>query len=175
MNAAPVGAFFWDDWIARFVKTSAPAANTFTLDADIALSKDGDVNNNGLIDSGDVVTFVYSLTNTTDKKYAFATLATHINRQQINFIHNIKGAVSLKDDGQTITIPNIKVASHQTTTVSLDARVNYFTNEDPFISTEPELLDMDGAPIARSIKKEVRAKRIRKDVIPTMVKQFIGL
>lgn len=145
----------------------------FTIESNITLAPDGDLDKNGQIDTGDIVRFTYTITNITDQDYSFATIKTNIDRKQLNFIHNVIGTASLDDDGKTIEIPNFRIAPNQTAAITFDARINYYTNEDPAIATEAELLGNDKKSIAKSSKKEIKAKRINKDKIPGMLKQQI--
>ncbi len=150
-----------------------PQKKELKIDSGISLAPEGDVNKNGQIDAGDIVRFGYTLTNTTDKEYSFATLKTNINRKQLNFIHNITGTASLNDDGKTIEIPNFRIAPNQIATITFDARINYYTSEDPTIATSPEFSDSNKKSILKALKKEIKAKRINKDKIPGMLKQQI--
>ncbi len=151
----------------------SPQKKELKIDSGISLVPEGDVNKNGQIDAGDTVRFSYTLTNTTDQEYSFATIKTNINRKQINFIHNITGTASLDDDSKTIEIPNFRIAPNQIATITFDARVNYYTSEDPTIATVPEFFDNNKKSIVKSLKKEIKALRINKDKIPGMIIQRI--
>src|SRR3989344_4809458 len=114
-NAPPVGAFFLTDWLTNakdfVVDVFAPKPKSeFTVDSTITLAPDGDYDKNGEIDSGDIVTFNYAITNPTKNEYPFATLLTNIPRNNLNFIHDVKGTASLSDENDTITIPNLRIA-----------------------------------------------------------------
>src|SRR5690606_12283440 len=76
-----------------------------TINSEISRVPTGDVNANGVIDSGDIVRFTYQVTNNTDQEYEFGELKTNVNRNMITFIHNIR-AVSLNDKNESITFPN---------------------------------------------------------------------
>lgn len=141
------------------------------IDANIVLAPGGDVNKNSQIDAGDTVRFSYTITNTTDQEYTFATLKTNINRKQINFIHNVTGTTNLSDDGKTVSIANFRIAPNQVVPISFDARVNYFTNQDPTISTQADFIGKDKKSLTKSTKKTIKAKRILQEKIPGMVKQ----
>lgn len=145
----------------------------FTIESGIALAAGGDINQNGEADAGDIVKFTYTITNTTDQEYSFATLKTNINRAQLNFIHNITGTASLNDDGKAIEVPNFRIGINQVATIAFDARVNYYTSEDPDISTEAEFFTEDQKSVAKSAKSALKAKRISKDKIPGMVTQQV--
>ena len=146
----------------------------FTIQTDIILAPDGDINKNGELDAGDIVRFTYTITNTTDQEYSFGTIKTNIDRKQLNFIHNVVGTASLDDDGKTIEIPNFRISSNQTATITFDARVNYYTNEDPLIVTEAEFVDDKKNSIAKSIKKKIQAKRINLESVQGFIKQKIN-
>jgi hypothetical protein len=163
-------AFSLGDVVNGVKNLISPAKKELKIESNISLVPDGDVNKNGQIEAGDTVRFSYTLTNTTDREYSFSTLKTNINRKQLNFIHNITGASSLDDNGKTIEIPNFRIAPNQTAVITFDARVNYYTSEDPVIATVPEFFDNDNKSIVKSLKKEIKAKRINKDNIPGMIK-----
>lgn len=137
-----------------------------TLESEIKLAVDGDINKNGQIDAGDSVNFIYIVQNTTDKKYAYATLKTNIRRSSINYIRNVSGVTGLKDDGKTIEFPNLRIEPGMVKEISFEANVNYFTETDPTISTEPELVSEDKQSLLKSLKKEIQVKRIKKEDIP---------
>ena len=166
-------ANIFDDILTGTKNLFSPAKKELKIDSSITLVPEGDVNNNGNIDAGDTVRFSYALTNTTDKEYSFSTLRTNINRKQLNFIHNITGTASLDDDGKTIEIPNFRITPNQIATITFNARVNYFTSEDPIIATIPEFFDNNNKSIVKSLKKEIKAIRINKDKIPGMIKMQI--
>lgn len=168
-----VKANFLDDIVTNVTDFFIPDKKELKIDSSIALTPDGDVDKNGQIDAGDIVRFTYNLTNTTDQEYSFATLKTNIDRKQLNFIHNITGTASLDDDGKTIAIPNYRIGANQTATITFDARVNYYTDKDITIATEPEFVDKDKKSIIKSLKKQIGAKKIKNDKIPGMIKQVI--
>lgn len=146
--APDVGAFFWDDWISQGKKLIQPLVAPYlpptrgpvTATSDISLASGGDLNQNGQIDSGDTVTFTYVLTNPTDSEYSFATLQTKIPRDNLHFIHDIRGTASLFDRDGTIIIPNLRLGPKQKLTISFNARINYLANNDTLITTAPELI-----------------------------------
>lgn len=142
-----------------------------TIEGAIALAPGGDVAGNGEIDAGDVVRFTYTLQNTTDKKYTFGTVKTNLQRSQLNFIHNVVGVTGLTENNDTIELPNMRLVAEQALTVSFDARINYYQNDDQTIATEPEFLDDKNNQVAKGERKEVKARKISADKIPGMSKQ----
>lgn len=146
--------------------------NSLSVESDIKLAPDGDVNKNGQIDAGDTITFTYNIQNNTDKKYAYATLKTNIQRDSLNFIHNVSGVTGLKDDGKTIEFPNLRVLPKTVKVISFDAKINFFTEQDPTITTEPELVTEDKKSVLKSEKKQIQGKRIKKEDIPNQIKMF---
>lgn len=172
----PAHASMLDDFITGvkdFLRIPQELKKELKVDANIVLAPDGDVNKNGQIDAGDMVRFSYTITNTTDQEYSFATLKTNINRKQLNFIHNVQGTTNLNDDRKTLSIANFRIAPNQVVPISFDARVNYFTKEDPAISTEADFIGKDKKSRAKSKRKEIRVKRILKEKIPDMIKQQV--
>lgn len=130
----------------------------FTIESNITLAPDGDVNKNGEIDAGDIVRFSYVLTNTTDKSYSFATLKTNIDRKQLNFIHSLSGATGLMDDDKTINITNVRIEPQQTLVISFDVRTLY-RNDDISVSTEAEFENLDKKLIFKSSKVDKLVKK----------------
>lgn len=123
----------------------------------ITLVSDGDKNKNGEIDAGDVVRFIYKLTNTTEKDISLGTLNTHINRKQFNFIHNIQGTTNISDNGTSLEILNLNIYAGETLEISFDARtIN--TKDDISISTEPVLNDSDKKLVTKASKIEKLVK-----------------
>jgi len=171
-SLAPTNASIFDN-LADGFKNLFNKEEEFTIQSNITLVPDGDIDKNGEIDAGDIVRFTYTITNTTDQEYSFATIKTNINRKQLNFIHNVVGTASLDDDGKTIEIPNFRIASNQTATITFDARVNYYTNEDPTVITEAEFVDDNKNSIAKSVKKKIQARRINSERIQGFIKQQI--
>ena len=174
LRSAPlVEAFFLEDWFNSLKKTIVPPSSqpqVFSIDSDIALAPDGDVNKNGAIDAGDIVTFAYTIKNTTDQEYAFGTLKTGIDRKQVNFIHNVKGAASLDDTEETVNFPNLRVGtSLENAIISFDARINYVQDQDILIATEPEFISSEQKSVNKATKKEVKAKRIDLKKIPQVL------
>lgn len=141
----------------------------FTIESNISLAPGGDFSKNGKIDAGDIIRFTYSIKNTTDKEYAFATLKTNINRKQLNFIHNIVGTPNLTDDGETIYIPNFRLGANQSSEVSFDARINYFSKEDLSIVTTGEFISENKKSISKSEKKSINALKMVKDKVPSFI------
>ncbi len=150
-----------------FVKEDKPQQTDLSIDSQIVLAPGGDVNNNGQIDSGDIVRFIYSVKNSSDKTYAFSTIKTNINRNSLNFIHNIIGVSGLADNAREITLPNIRLYPHQDRLISFDARVNYFEDEDHQIETTAVLETADKSVI-KAAKKEITAKKLKKGTINSL-------
>jgi len=145
-----------------FIKQE-PQKKEITVDANITLAPDGDVDNNSQIDSGDTVRFEYTIKNPTNTNYTWMNLNTKINRKYINFIHNEVGVVNLNDDGKTIVISNIPIPPNQDVVISFDARVNTSTDQDLLLSTEPELVNKDKKSILKGALHKVTAKKITEE------------
>ena len=157
-----------------FTSQSTPSQNEFTVTSKIELAPGGDLNNNGQIDAGDTLRFSYTITNTTDTTYKFATLKTNINRNDINFIHNIQGALSLNDNGKTVTIPNLHVFPQQTLATSFDARIDYNSSTDQVIKTQPEFITSDNKTVYKEQQeKQITAKKLGIDKEWSIVKVHI--
>jgi len=142
----------------------------FTVESSIELTPDGDDNKNNEIDAGDIIRFTYTIINTTDQAYPYATLKTNVDRKQLNFIHNVSGATGLSDLDDTITIPNIRVSVQEQRVISFDARINYF-QEDKIIATEPEFVNVDKKSIIKSLRKEIQAKKLTAQEVKKRVEK----
>ena len=166
--APPAGAFSFPDIFGNVKDLFKPnAAKEFKVQSNIELVGDGDVNKNGQIDAGDIVRFSYAILNTTDQDYTFGILKTHIDRKQINFIHNVKGSASLSDNGETIEIPNLRMSSSlDPMIISFDARINYIHDKDIILTTEPEFISKENKSIVKAVRQEKKASKIRIEDIP---------
>lgn len=132
-----------------------------SLQSNITFAPEGDLNKNGEFDSGESLKFSYIVDNPTDKEISFATLKTNIPRNNLNFIHDIKGTPSLSDKNRTITIPNLRINPGEKLEISFNARLNYFTDADKGISTEPEIVTSDKKSLLKSKKKEIKALKLK--------------
>lgn len=145
--------------IILFVRNAkAAVAKGVSVTASVVLAENGDLNKDKIIEAGDTVTYSYTISNTSNSVYEFATLDTHIDHSHINFIHNIKGASSLSEKRDSIVIPNLFVGAIQTVNVSFDARVNIDTG-DTSLTTAPQLLTKDRKSIAQDISHNVKTKK----------------
>jgi hypothetical protein len=149
---APVGSLF---------KKEAPKA--VTLEADIKLNPEGDLNKNGQIDSGDTVTFSYKITNTTDKSYPYSTLKTNVPKEKLNELKDTFGMTGIIEDGHTVTVPNLRVLPNGIISLEFDADINFTDQTDISIRTEAELVDETGSSVTKSSKKEVKAKKLSQE------------
>lgn len=139
------------------------------IESNISLAPNGDKDGDGKVSSGDEVRFSYIIKNHSGENYTFATLKTNIDRRNINFIHNIH-ATSLDDNGKDISFPNVRIRANQSTVFSFDTRINYFTDADKLISTEPELLSKEKKSVTKALRKEIRAHKIDLNKIPSLMK-----
>jgi hypothetical protein len=163
-------ASFLDDAVDKVKDFFTPdPKKELTIESDITLAPGGDVDKNGQIDAGDIVRFTYSIKNTTDQKYLEGTLKTNINRETINFIHNVQGTPSLEDNQKTITIPNLLIRSLGETKVSFDARINLYDDKDRDVSTQPEYLDKGGKSILKSNLKKIVGKKITSEKLKSII------
>lgn len=165
----PARANIFDDIVTgvrnRVEKGVNEAKNLFSkkelkVDSGISLVPGGDLNKNGQVDAGDSVKFSYTITNSTKNLYRFAKLQTNINAKEINSITNVRGALSLDANRDTITIPNLSIESGQVRKISFDAWINFYKDTDQSISTEAELLDDKDSLVFKAQKKEVSAKKM---------------
>ncbi len=167
----PAQASFLSDIVDNVKDLLTPdPKKEFTIDSDISLAPEGDVDKNGKIDAGDIIRFTYKIKNVTDREYLFATLETNINRKQLNFVHNVTGTASLLDDGKTIIIPNYRIGANQASVITFDARINYYTDKDVSVATLPEFIDKDKNSVKKSDEKKISVVKIAKDKIPGMIK-----
>lgn len=180
--ATPARAFFGEsliDGIKSFFSNAAEVlsqvltgdtkSKDIAVDSVIELAQEGDVEKNGEIDSGDTVIFKYTITNPTENELVFITLLTNIPRNKLNFIHDIQGTASLSYKNDTITIPNLRISPQGEVIISFKARVNY-SPEIVDVSTEPELIAQNEHPLAKSQKREIKAKAKKDEKLPGMIK-----
>lgn len=139
----------------------------FTIESDITLAQDE--NNNGEIDGGDTVRFIYTLTNTTNDEYGYAALKTNIDKNNLHLFYNLSGVTGLTYENDIIILKYIRIGVKEQRVLSFDAKVNYF-DEDQFISTEPEFLTEDKKSISKSQKIETKINRLTDEE----KKKFIG-
>lgn len=157
-RAPQAGAFFLEDWLVSVKNIfTRPSPQAISLDAKVERKLTGDINKNNVVDGGDIVTFEYTIHNPTTKEISFATLKTNIPRKHLNYIHNIEGAMSLSDKNNTITIPNLRINPGQTLTIKFDARINYFTDSEKSITTEPEIITSDRKSLIKAKRQEIKA------------------
>ena len=170
-SAAPVRASFLGDIFDSLKQLLIPNVTPakLTVDSAITQAADEDENHNGQVDAGEIVTFSYTITNPTKNEYAFSTLNTNIPRDNLNFIHDIKGTSSLSDADKTITIPNLRINPQSELIISFKARTNY-SSDELILSTEPELLTQDKQSLLKSGRKTIQAKPLKDNEIPNMIK-----
>lgn len=146
------------------------APHELTVTSNIALAPGGDVNKNGKIDAGDSIRFTYVIKNTTDKTYKFVTLVPNVNRQDLNFIHNITGSTGLLDDGKTISFSNIWIEPNQIQTISFEARTDFFQDTNKKITTTPEIFDQNHITITKSQQVIANATGISQEKLKSLFK-----
>lgn len=167
-SLTPTHASIFDN-LADGVKNLFNKEKEFTIQPNITLAPDGDMDKNGEIDSGDIVRFTYTITNTADQEYSDGTLQTNIDRKALNFIHNVRGTPSLNDDGKTITIPNLHIRSLGELTISFDARINYYDDIDRNITTQAEYINHDKKSILKSNLKQIIGKKITSEKLKSAI------
>lgn len=130
------------------------------LTSKISLTPQGDLNANGQVDAGDVVTYSYIITNQTKNTYQFTTLKTNLDTKKINSINNVKGTLNLNTTDNTITVSNLTFTPNQVRTISFDARANFDKESDQTLSTEAELVDDQNKSLVKGQKQTVTAKKM---------------
>ncbi|HSX09003.1 MAG TPA: hypothetical protein VLF93_02535 [Candidatus Saccharimonadales bacterium] len=162
IKPTPVQAFSLGDVFngIKNIFTTSANQHSLTVSSKISLVSSGDLNHNGQIDAGDTVKFSYVITNTTDKSYKFVTLNTNINTKEINGVNEVQGVLSLNDDKDTITIPNLTIIPNQVRTISFDAQINFFKDSNPTIDTKPELDDQNNKSIAVGEAQTINANKM---------------
>jgi hypothetical protein len=168
-----VNALTFDELVEtgkKLLGTESTYDGDLNITSEIKLTEDGDTNKNGDIDSGEEIRFSYVIENPTDKKHVFATLSTQIERNTLNYINNIRGVTGLTDD-ETITFPNLRIESGQKLSISFDATINFFSDQDKIISTEPELFSEDKKSLKKSAKQEIKALKVKAENIPSQIKK----
>jgi hypothetical protein len=143
--------------ITGIFTSSTPAV---TVTSQIALAPNGDINHNGQISAGDTITYSYTIINTTNTSYKFVTLRTNIDTKVLNNISNVQGTVSLDQNNNTITIPNISLDKNQVRKISLDAQINFDDANDHHITTQPVLVDQNGKTVATGTTQSITATKM---------------
>lgn len=152
-----------------FARSTIPLRNAMTVDSEITLASDGDVNNDGQVDAGDTVIFSYTIINENSKEFPLSVLKTNISRTRLNFIHDIRGTASLSDANGTIEIPNLFIGPNQRVMISFHARINYFQGDDQVIGTRPELIGRDGVLLLEAATREMNVRAWNQDMIPSIL------
>lgn len=151
-----------------FTPNSTPSV-TAQIDGQISLAENGDLNKNNQIDAGEIITFTFKITNTTDKAYEMATLRTNVAKGKINFIHNVQGATGIDTKTEYVEIPYVNIPPGQVREIKFDARINYFTDNDTSLSVEPELITSDKQTLLKGLQQLKTVKKTFKDKIPSNV------
>jgi hypothetical protein len=154
-STKPARAFSFQDILTK-VESIFKGTNQqkqITVDAKVELAPNGDINHNGKITSGDMVTFTYTITNPTNISYPLLTLKTNLDTSTLNNITNIQGAASIDESNKTITIPNINIEKDNIRTISFRAQISFSKDRDISLSTEPHLISQNGGHIATNEKQ----------------------
>lgn len=156
-----VEASFFDD-LKKGIESLFPGKTKKSIDihSDIVLAPNGDKDQNGEINGGDIIRISYIITNSTGDDIEFASVNTNFTRKQINFIHNVRNTTGIINNEDEIIIPDISLLKGQSTNISFDARVNYFINEDVSVSTEPVISSESKEILSKGEKITKEAKRI---------------
>lgn len=165
VHAKPAAAVSFEEIIsgAKSFFVGITEKKELTIESNITLVSEGDLNKNGEIDSGDTVKYSFNIANKSDKTYKTSQLNTNINTEDINSISNIKGVVSLDDSKKTIVIPNLLFNSNQFRSVSFEAKVNYFKDNNKTLSSEAELVDDTNKTVHKAAKKDTLVKKMDEE------------
>lgn len=144
--------------------------NTLSVESSITIAPGGDENRNNTIDNGDMIRFSYTITNTTPQDIKFGTFKTNIQKDKVNFVHNLYGVSGLDYVDNSIVFPNFKLKAGATGTIRFDARVNYDV-QDIDLSTEPEILDLASKSLVKSDKINVHSNKLIKEEITKKIKK----
>lgn len=134
--------------------------NNLSVTSKITLVPEGDLNKNGQIDAGDTVRFTYTITNPTNNSYKQLDLKTSVDTKKLNGITNVQGVLSLDQNKDTVTIPYLTIDPNQVRTVSFDAKVNLYKDNDQSLGTVPELVAEGGISLLKAQKEEVKAHKL---------------
>lgn len=169
-TAQTVSAFSFGD-VIKGVKDffSSKPPKKITVNSKIELAPNGDINNNGVIDGGDIVHFSYALDNQTDETYSYTTLKTNINWKLLNNIHNTEGLTGIDIKGNSLIVPNIIIFPHTIFNISFDARITISEKDDPILSTEPQLFTKKNELLSTGIKKELKTKHGDINKFPSQI------
>jgi hypothetical protein len=126
----------------------------------------GDFDGDGMINGGDTLRFSFSIRNQTPNDYSAAALDTRVPRHSLHFIHDVHGANSLSDEGESIIIPNLNLLAGQSLLISFDAQPN-FSDERLTLWSEPSLSDGSADVLALGDRVEARVEPSEKGNRPT--------
>jgi len=129
------------------------ALGTGSVTIDALITSIEDVNHNTIMDGGDMVKVSYHITNPTNQDFPFTRIETNLNRDTLNFIHNVQGTGSIVDTGKTITIPNFYLPASQERDISFEARLDYSDGQELTLMTIPEIFTRDNHSLAASGSK----------------------
>lgn len=137
---------------------------SLTVSSQISLAPDGDYNKNGQITSGDIITFTYTILNTTNTSHTGVFLKTNLDTKNINGISNIHGTSGIEESENTITVPNININKNQKLTISFDAQINFNKDSDQLLSTQPVLISKDSSILAENKDAKTSVKVNKMDI-----------
>ena len=142
---------------ARFDETST---DQISVEYDIELAEGGDYHQNGQIDAGDTIKFIYAIQNPTDQDYPYSVLQTQVLKENYLQTHGISGGSGLRIEDGKVEFPNLYLQNHSLTIISVNVELRYFHNDLREISTEPTLLSQEGERLFVGEKKSVSAEPI---------------
>lgn len=116
-------------------------------------------NGDSKISGGNIVTFSFVLTNSSNQAARSVTLDTGISRKLLAFIQNVHGTTGISQDTPTVVLKNIVLLPDETQKISFDAQTLY-SPKDYEIRILPVLVDPSDAVILTGKAKTLTVAKV---------------
>lgn len=126
-----------------------------TIDSSYSLTPDGDRDSNGVINAGDTVRFIFTVTNKSNQAARFNNLETGIPSKFAINTHNEQGFTGYVQNKETVTLANVVILPGQTQILKFDAQMPVSDRQFD-LPLEPKLISNSGAVIVKSEAKTIQ-------------------
>jgi hypothetical protein len=117
-----------------------------------------------------MVMFTFKIYNDTARSYHDLTLATEVRKDNLAYVHDIKGAASMSQAESGMMFPNLNLSPNQELTISFVAQVKYATGKGSKITSLASLRDSSGTLLAKDKQKERALSGVTPFNLPSMVR-----
>lgn len=125
--------------------------------------------------SGDAILFNFMITNNSATTYKYSTLTTNLNSQNLYYIRNVKGAMSVETKNNTITFPNLVLAPQQTIEISFEANIMKDLTADVLLGVQPQFLNSKSQKIMDSSRKTLKVSKELNKKPPSTSNKRMGV